>query len=43
MINSVRKAFKDNLKTLKWMDEKTRLAALDKADAISDMIGQYRW
>lgn len=39
IINNVRNAFKNNFKNLKWMDEDTRKVALDKADAISDMIG----
>lgn len=39
LINSVRLAFKDNLKNLQWMDPETRILANEKADAISDMIG----
>ncbi|XP_050316058.1 endothelin-converting enzyme homolog [Anthonomus grandis grandis] len=39
MINNVRNAFKRNFDNLKWMDEQTRKLAIDKADAISDMIG----
>ncbi|XP_055546148.1 endothelin-converting enzyme homolog isoform X1 [Wyeomyia smithii] len=39
MINEVRTAFKDNLKSLVWMDNETRRLAEEKADAISDMIG----
>lgn len=39
MINSVRLAFKENLKNLQWMDPETRILANEKADAISDMIG----
>ncbi|XP_056638014.1 endothelin-converting enzyme homolog isoform X2 [Diorhabda sublineata] len=39
MINNVRNAFKTNFKNLNWMDEETRKVAIDKADAISDMIG----
>lgn len=39
MINSVRIAFKENLKNLEWMDPETRVLANEKADAISDMIG----
>lgn len=42
MINNVRNAFKKNFNNLKWMDEQTRKLAIDKADAISDMIGQYK-
>lgn len=39
MINNVRNAFKRNFNNLKWMDEPTRVLAIDKADSISDMIG----
>ncbi|KAF5279864.1 hypothetical protein FQA39_LY18209 [Lamprigera yunnana] len=39
MVSNVRNAFKDNFKNLKWMDFETRIAAEEKADAISDMIG----
>uniref|UniRef100_A0A8C2BMS4 endothelin-converting enzyme 1 n=1 Tax=Cyprinus carpio TaxID=7962 RepID=A0A8C2BMS4_CYPCA len=39
MINEIRTAFKDALDDLNWMDEQTRQAAKDKADAIYDMIG----
>ncbi|CAG9770030.1 unnamed protein product [Ceutorhynchus assimilis] len=39
MINNVRNAFKKNFNNLKWMDEQTRKLAIEKADAISDMIG----
>lgn len=39
MIDGVKEAFRTSLKTLKWMDEETRVAALEKADAITDMIG----
>jgi endothelin-converting enzyme len=41
MINDVRDAFKANLKNLKWMDNETRDAAESKADAITDMIGEF--
>lgn len=41
MINSVRTAFKENLKQLSWMDKETRELAEEKADAITDMIGIY--
>ena len=40
MINNVRNAFKANFAKLRWMDEDTRKAAIVKADAISDMIGE---
>ncbi|XP_013387227.1 endothelin-converting enzyme homolog isoform X3 [Lingula anatina] len=39
MIQEVRNAFKRNLLKLTWMDEETKKAAIDKADAIVDMIG----
>ncbi|XP_037318692.1 endothelin-converting enzyme 2b isoform X2 [Pungitius pungitius] len=39
MINEIRSAFKDALERLHWMDEDTKRAAKDKADAIYDMIG----
>ena len=39
MIESVKEAFKTNLKNLDWMDEETRKSARGKADAITDMIG----
>lgn len=39
MINRVRDAFKNNFKNLKWMDDWTRKVAIEKADAITDMIG----
>lgn len=39
IISEVREAFKKNLQTLDWMDVDTRKAAIQKADAISDMIG----
>ncbi|XP_034404621.1 endothelin-converting enzyme 2b isoform X3 [Cyclopterus lumpus] len=39
MINEIRSAFKEALDRLNWMDDHTRQAAKDKADAIYDMIG----
>ncbi|XP_059609807.1 endothelin-converting enzyme homolog [Phlebotomus argentipes] len=39
MIETVRKAFKNNFGRLGWMDERTRVLARAKADAITDMIG----
>lgn len=41
MINEVRDAFKSNLQNLTWMDDETRDAAESKADAITDMIGEF--
>ncbi|KAJ6653843.1 hypothetical protein lerEdw1_008640 [Lerista edwardsae] len=39
MIAEIRTAFEESLDQLDWMDEKTRQAAKEKADAIYDMIG----
>ncbi|KAM6357134.1 LOW QUALITY PROTEIN: endothelin-converting enzyme 2-like [Alca torda] len=39
MISEIRAAFEVSLDELDWMDEKTRQAAKEKADAIYDMIG----
>ncbi|XP_031308234.1 endothelin-converting enzyme 2 isoform X3 [Camelus dromedarius] len=39
MISEIRTAFEEALGHLVWMDEKTRQAAKEKADAIYDMIG----
>ncbi|KAL2301263.1 hypothetical protein Nmel_011830 [Mimus melanotis] len=39
MISEIRAAFEVSLNQLDWMDEKTRQAAKEKADAIYDMIG----
>ncbi|XP_022269943.1 endothelin-converting enzyme 2 isoform X3 [Canis lupus baileyi] len=39
MISEIRNAFEEALGQLVWMDEKTRQAAKEKADAIYDMIG----
>ncbi|XP_027731130.1 endothelin-converting enzyme 2 isoform X4 [Vombatus ursinus] len=39
MISEIRSAFEEALGHLVWMDEKTRQAAKEKADAIYDMIG----
>ncbi|XP_070365416.1 endothelin-converting enzyme 2 isoform X4 [Equus asinus] len=39
MISEIRTAFEDALGQLVWMDEKTRQAAKEKAEAIYDMIG----
>lgn len=40
MIAAVKEAFKNNFENLDWMDEETRSAARDKANAITDMIGK---
>lgn len=39
MIDAIRASFKKGLPNLDWMDDKTRRAAEDKADAVVDMIG----
>ena len=39
MVKTVKEAFKTNFKNLDWMDEETRNSAREKADAITDMIG----
>ncbi|XP_060073168.1 endothelin-converting enzyme homolog [Ylistrum balloti] len=39
MIKEVKTAFKNNLPKLSWMDKETRAAAVDKANAVVDMIG----
>ncbi|XP_046955360.1 endothelin-converting enzyme 2 isoform X1 [Lynx rufus] len=39
MISEIRSAFEEALGQLVWMDDKTRRAAKEKADAIYDMIG----
>ncbi|XP_076451587.1 endothelin-converting enzyme homolog isoform X3 [Babylonia areolata] len=39
MIDEIKAAFKNNLPNLDWMDSKTRKAAVDKANAVVDMIG----
>nr|DBA15658.1 TPA: hypothetical protein GDO54_003132 [Pyxicephalus adspersus] len=39
MIKGIKKAFEESLQTLTWMDEETRKAAKEKAEAIYDMIG----
>ncbi|KAL4221416.1 Endothelin-converting enzyme 2 [Mactra antiquata] len=39
MIAEIKTAFKNNLPSLSWMDDETRKAAIDKANAVIDMIG----
>ncbi|XP_066494010.1 endothelin-converting enzyme 1 isoform X2 [Tiliqua scincoides] len=39
MITEIKMAFEESLRGLRWMDEETRRAAWEKADAIYDMIG----
>ncbi|KAJ6656854.1 hypothetical protein lerEdw1_003185 [Lerista edwardsae] len=39
MIAEIKAAFEESLASLRWMDEETRRAAKEKADAIYDLIG----
>ena len=39
MIQEIKDSFKRNLPYLKWMDDQTRRAAVEKANAVIDMIG----
>lgn len=39
MIINIREAFKDNVKTLTWMDEKTKRRVEEKAAAMKDQVG----
>ncbi|KAG8569550.1 hypothetical protein GDO81_014456 [Engystomops pustulosus] len=39
MIKGIKNAFEESLETISWMDEDTRKAAKEKAEAIYDMIG----
>uniref|UniRef100_A0A8W8MSH3 Endothelin-converting enzyme 1 n=2 Tax=Magallana gigas TaxID=29159 RepID=A0A8W8MSH3_MAGGI len=39
MVNEIKDAFKKNLPRLSWMDDETRQAARDKANAVIDLIG----
>lgn len=39
MIKNIRNAFKDNVKTLTWMDEKTKEKVEEKAAAMKDQVG----
>ncbi|XP_037955581.1 neprilysin-3 [Teleopsis dalmanni] len=39
MINEIRDAFMKNIKNVTWMDAETQNRAIEKANAISDMIG----
>lgn len=43
MVNEVRDAFKKNLPFLDWMDDDTRKKAIEKANAVIDMIGFPPW
>lgn len=39
MISSIKEAFERRIKSLRWMDDTTQIAALTKAEAITNMIG----
>ncbi|XP_071945743.1 endothelin-converting enzyme homolog isoform X2 [Antedon mediterranea] len=39
MVEEIREAFKNNLPDLDWMDDETRKAASEKAEAVVDLIG----
>ena len=39
MLTSIKKSFKKNLDNLDWLDDVTRQAAREKADAVVDIIG----
>jgi len=43
MIKKIRAAFKDNVKTLDWMDEITKQAVEEKADAMRDQVGYPKY
>ncbi|XP_072017423.1 endothelin-converting enzyme homolog isoform X2 [Amphiura filiformis] len=43
MISHIRKAFLDNLKDLKWMDDETKTHAEEKAEDVIEMIGYPDW
>ncbi|XP_019712818.1 endothelin-converting enzyme 1 [Hippocampus comes] len=39
MVSDIKRAFEDGLKYVSWMDDDTKKAAKEKADAIYDMVG----
>ena len=41
MLQRIRKSFRNSLNSVSWMDDKTLKVALEKADAIPEMIGLY--
>lgn len=41
MINRVRESFRENLKSVTWMDKETQRKAIEKADSITEMIGMF--
>ncbi len=38
MLDGIKSVFSEGLRGLRWMDEETRAAALNKAEAITDMM-----
>ena len=40
MLDRIRQSFKYTLKTITWMDDVTKRSALEKVDAIPQMIGE---
>ena len=43
MIGEVKDAFKRNLPNLKWMDDETRQAAMDKVSWYGGDVWYYTW
>lgn len=43
MIATIKSSFKSNLPNLEWMDDKTRKAAQEKADSVTEKIGYPDW
>ena len=40
MLAAIKKSFKKNLDNLEWLDDETRQAAKDKADAVTEAVGK---
>jgi len=43
MVHHIRKAFLERVGQLEWMDDKTKLAAKEKAEAMTEFIGFPDW
>ncbi len=43
MVNNILAAFSDQLKHADWMDEQTKLSALDKVHSMTLFIGYPEW
>lgn len=43
MVEDIRRAFKDELSEVKWMDDKTKIQAMEKADYMNHFIGYPNW